>query len=200
MPNFQTVPDKSAGDVFSESMWDLLKDNMNTAIPVLLASSTLSGSQASIDMTSVPADWGHLLLVAYLRGDTATGTIAVNLRLNGDSGSNYDYQSLAGSGATASAAEAFGQAQARVGSCPAASATASVFGALVIDIPFYSQADNNKAFTSQSCNKSGTSTGNLGIEAYGGAWRSSALVSQVTILPGSGNFVSGSRVSLYGMP
>lgn len=198
---FTTVPDKAAGDVFTEAMWDTyIKDNFNTGVPVLLADSTLVASAASIDLTGIAPDWAHLMIVAYLRGDAAAVVSALNIRFNGDTGANYDYQSIGASAAATSGAEAFATSSCRVGSIPAATAPASVFGAFTADIPSYSQATNNKAAHTSSAVKAGTTTTLLGVEAYLAAWRSSAAITSVTLLPGSGNFVSGSRVTLYGMP
>lgn len=198
---FTTVPDKASGDVFTEAMWDTyIKDNLNTGIPVLLASSTLGASAASIDLTGIPQDWAHLNLIAYLRGDTAANTIALRLRFNADTGSNYDRQHMLAYATTVESAEAFGETSAFVGDAPAATATANVFSALTIDIPYYSQATNNKSATTSWADKYGVTTEDLVVGSAAIFWRSVAAITQVTLFPASGNFVSGSRVSLYGMP
>lgn len=198
---FTSVPDKASGDVFSESMWDTyIKDNLNTGIPVLLAEETLSGTQASIDFASIAQDWSHLSLVGYLRGDTAATSASVAIRFNGDSGSNYDRQYLAGSGATATAVETFGASSAQIGECAAASASANLFSGLVIDIPHYAQPDNNKSAVSAWALKVSTSTGGMAAGRIAAFWRSSAAITQVTIFPTAGSFITGSRLSLYGMP
>lgn len=196
-----SVPDKASGDVFTEANWDThIRDNLNTGVPVMLADSTLGASAASIDFTSINQTFTHLMLVCYLRSDTVATTQNANVRFNADTGSNYDYQSLNGSAATAAAAETFAGSTIFAGTIPAASATANVFGGIVIEIPYYSQSTNNKALIATSALKSGTTTGTLGIRTNAGFWRSSAAITQVTILPSLNNFAAGSRITLYGMP
>ncbi len=198
---FTTVPDKAAGDVFTEAMWDTyIKDNFNTGIPVVLGNTTLGANAASIDFTGIPPDWAHLLVVAYLRGDVGAVATPINVRFNSDTGNNYDRQYDLGTGSTASAGESFAQTWAQVGNCAGGNAGANLFGALTLDIPFYSQASNNKVISSSWAGKWGTSSGNMESGMMSAFWRSSAAITTVSLMPTSGNFVSGSRVTLYGMP
>ena len=197
---FQTVPDKATGDVFTEAMWDLLKDNINGAIPVVLADSTLSVAAASIDFTGIAQDWAHLHLIGYLRGSTAATATQVYMRINGDAGSNYDFQQLYGQASTAAAGETFAADKAQVGACAAASAGANLFSPFTADIPFYAGGDNNKTISSAFSYKTGTSSGNLQVSSMGAFWRSNAAITSISLFPSAGNFTAGSRVTLYGMP
>ena len=164
-----------------------------------LYDSTLGVASASVDITGIVADYAHLRLVAYLRGDTAATGIVVNARFNNDSGANYDGQSLSGTGSSTTAGESFGQTSVRVGRCAAASAGANLFGIIVVDIPHYAGSANNKIALSHCADKTGTATGNLFVEHNSAAWRSSATITRITLLPSAGNFAAGSRVTLYGM-
>jgi hypothetical protein len=198
---FSVVPDKSSGDIFTEAMWDTyIKDNFNTGVPVLLANSTLSGSSATISFSGISQNWAHLRMVMYLRGDTAAASTNVNLQFNGDTGSNYDNQYIRGSAAATSAVEAFAQTAALVGSMPCASAGANLFSAVTADIPFYSQSTNNKTMSSQWARKTGTSSGSLELISVASFWRSSSAITQIVLFGSAGNFDTGSRVTLYGMP
>lgn len=196
-----SVPDKATGDVFTEAMWDtFVRDNLNTGVPVVLANSTLVASAASISFTGINQTFAHLMVVAYLRGDTAAASTTLNLRFNGDAGANYDNQLAFGSAATVGAIETFAATQLRSGTIPANTAGANLFGAQHITIPHYAQASNNKAVSAQSAHKTGTASGNMGVEAHAGFWRSNSAITQVALLPAAGNFVAGSRVTLYGVP
>lgn len=168
-------------------------------LPVLIASSTLGGSAANIDFTSIPSIYSSLMLVCWLRTDFAGAALNCHVRLNNDSAANYDYQVLAGSAATASASESFGQTMAFIGPAPGATAGASLFSAHVVHFPHYAGTTNNKAQSAISGTKTGTSTGNITVAEISSFWRSNTAVSRVTILPTSGNLVAGSRASLYGM-
>jgi hypothetical protein len=199
---FTAVPDKSDGDVFTEAMWDTyIRDNFNTGVPVLLSDTVLAAAAASIDVTSIPDDWNHLLLITYLRSDTAASFTQTEMRFNNDSGStSYDSQNISGSGSTASAAEELSQSFIPCTAMPAASAGSNLFGSHIITIPNYAQADNDKAAHILAALKYGTSTGNLFVQSRAVFWRSTAAINRITILPAAGNLVIGSRLTIYGMP
>jgi hypothetical protein len=169
-------------------------------LPVRIADVTLSASAANIDFQSIPSQFAHLIVECYLRGDTAATSVSVVLRFNNDTAANYDFQLLTGVGATAGAAEVFADVGIRVGTAPANTAGANLFNALTIEAPHYANSANNKATSSAYGYKVGTATSNILVGASAGFWRSSAAITRVTVFPSAGNFVSGSRVTLYGLP
>lgn len=164
---------------------------------VMLADTTLSGTAATIDLTSIPAHWSHLKLVFCGRGDTGTAP-AVVLRFNADTGTNYDSQLLAGQAAAASATEAFGGTTTQIGNIPGVSDVASAAGMCVVDIPGYAGTVFHKTMCSHNTYKTATSSGGVVIAERAGHWRSTAAINQITLLIGAGLFVVGTRVSLYG--
>jgi hypothetical protein len=139
------------------------------------------------------------MFVCYLRSDVATTAVAVSIRINNDSGANYDYQFVVGQGAVATSGETFAATSARIATIPGNNAGANLFHASTITIPHYANSANNKSATAESGLKYGTATTNMGIEAWAAFWRSSAAITRVTVLPSSGNLRSGSRVTLYGL-
>lgn len=164
-----------------------------------LFDSTLGGSAANVDMTSIVGTYAHLLLVVYARGDAAATSAALNMRLNNDSAANYDFQQSQAAGTFATTGETFAATQASIGNMPANTAGANLFSAQCVFIPHYAGSANNKIYVGVSSIKTGTSTGNVILNLPGGFWRSTAAITRITLLPGSGNFVAGTRVSLYGM-
>lgn len=164
-----------------------------------ISDTTLGGSAANVDVTSISATYAHLMVVVYARGDTAAGAIALSMRYNGDSAANYDYQFVRGTAATASAAETFAATAMSVGSIPANTAGANLFSSTIIFIPNYAGAANNKSAVSIVSHKSGTATTNLEVDIFGCHWRSNAAINRITLLPGAGNFVAGTRVTIYAM-
>lgn len=160
---------------------------------------TLGGSAASIDVTSISGTYAHLLMTIYARGDTAATLTQMLIRFNGDSGANYDYQALEGSAATASAGEAFGQAQIAVGVIPANTAAANLFGGIQVFVPHYAGSTNNKSAVAIITNKIGVATTNIRTTAVGGFWRSNAAINRVTFLPAAGNLVAGTRVTIHAL-
>lgn len=161
--------------------------------------STLGGSAANVDITSIVGTYAHLMLVVYARGDTAASSTTSVLRFNNDSAANYDWQGIRGTGATTVASENFAQTSIAISTgMPANTAGANLFGVSVVFIPNYAGA-NNKAAMTLEASKIGVSTGNMFTDFFGGFWRSNAAITRITLLPGAGNYVAGTRVSLYAM-
>lgn len=164
-----------------------------------ISDTTLGGSAANVDVSSIVSTYAHLLVVVYARGDTAATSTPVNLRFNGDAGANYDSQELQASGASVSPAEAFAQTVMLAGHAPANTAPANLFCAMVAFIPHYAGSANNKLALAISSIRVGTTTGLMANTLNGAFWRSTAAINRVTIQPGAGNFVAGTRVTIYGM-
>lgn len=150
-------------------------------------------------MTGILGTYAHLLITTYLRSDTALGSTTFQVRFNGDSGANYDTQSLVGNAASATAAESFGQVWLQAGVIPAATAGANLFCGGQIFIPNYAGSANNKQVIAIDANKVGTSTTNLAAHIFGSSWRSNAAINRITFLPGAGNFAAGSRITIHAM-
>lgn len=198
---FTTVPDKATGDVFTEAMWDtFIKDNFNTGVPVLLGSVLLGATTASLNLSSIPQTHGSLMLVWCARGDVAAVNTFCAVRFNGDSGANYDRQFQSVSNNAGGAGENFAQTSVNVGNIPGASATANLFNGGWMSIPNYTSAIANKIFTCVLMEKTANAAGGVDVVESLGAWRSNAAITQITLLPGSGNFIAGSRFSVYGTP
>jgi hypothetical protein len=162
--------------------------------------SLLAAPAASFDVTGISAAFTHLMLVGYLRGDTASITDSAIARLNNDSAASYDSERLQGSVTTASAVEGIGGTSVTLGVIPAANATAGYFGAVFGILPAYTNATGDKPVLAPFWSGIANTTTNQFVGVGGGKWRTTATpVSRLTILPGSGQFVTGSRFSLYGI-
>jgi hypothetical protein len=159
--------------------------------------STLGSAQASFDLSSIPSSYGALIIALYARGDTAASATGVNLRFNNDSAANYDFQTVAGSAATASSGETFASTSASIGNMPAATAVGNLFSDVDVVIPHYAGSTNNKVLFSMTARKTSTTTGTMQVSDISAFWRSNAAINRVTILPAAGNFVAGSRCTIY---
>lgn len=198
--SFTEVPTRVGGYALEEADWDLVKDNFNTGTWVQLANSTLVSPSSSIDFQSIPGTFAHLMLLAFLRTNTAGGGAEeVGVRFNNDSGSNYDRQAVYGVAAAGSADEDFGVTSPGMFSCPDSTAAATLFGAARIVIPHYANSANHKAMLCRGGRKAGTTSSQMQTTAAAGFWRSTAAITRVTLIGRSGgSFVGGSRVTLYG--
>lgn len=165
---------------------------------VMLADSVLDSPAATFDLTSIPAHWSHLKLVAYLRGDSASVAVPVYVRFNNDASAIYDRQALVANAATVTGSESISNTSAQIGNMPDSSGLADSFGVLELTIPYYAGTTDLKSASSIGGHKRDNSTGNVYVEQYSVHWRSAAAINRITLLPSSGNFDTGSRVSLYG--
>lgn len=161
--------------------------------------STVTGSvAASVNITGLPTTYANLVVEVYARGDTAAPTANFRLRMNGDSGGNYDslYSEVRES-ATTFSVEVIGGTSMNLGAFPANSAPANSFGAAVIRIPNYGNTANHKSATGHNVSRVATGTPAVWIDLTGGLWRSTAAINQLTLTPSAGNFAIGTRVMVY---
>ena len=156
-----------------------------------------SGGSSSIDFTSIPSTFQHLQIRGIVRSNLSATAAGFIMRFNSDSGSNYATHNLLGDGAST-------QANAYTSNtyiypsdyAPAASATASIFGTMVIDILDY--ANTNKYKTSR--NLFGTDlngSGHVGIVS--GVWMNTNAITSVSLKFTTSNAVQYSHFALYGI-
>lgn len=165
----------------------------------LISDTTLAVDTASVTFSSISGSYKHLMLIVDAR---ETGAVTVDnllLRFNGDTGANYDYQRIRAVGSTLSGAEFFGLTSAVVGWITGSSGTANFSGISDILIPNYASTVFQKTAISRTFTRHSTATLGMSILTIGAAWRSTAAVTQIDLLPSSGNFLTGSRFSLYGI-
>jgi hypothetical protein len=154
----------------------------------------LGADTATFDFTSV-AGYTHLELKVSGRMSGAVADDAVTIRFNGDTGANYDWQYDGGFTSTQTTGGTSADTSVRVGEMPGASATAGFVGAITILILDYTSTTLFKAVT---CHGFRISTTRLSF-SNGGQWRSTSAVTRVTLTPGTGSFLAGSRATLYGL-
>ena len=157
-----------------------------------------SPTGTSCDFTSIPSYYFSLLVVGYSRSTNAT-TEPLRMRFNGDTATNYGYQQLQVTNTTETSTQGTTLSFARCGLTPAVSADSGVFGVWVVEIPFYSNSANYKTFMSHGGYGTGDTATTQVLTRHAGIWLSTAAINQVTIICESGNYVSGSRVMLYGI-
>lgn len=157
-----------------------------------------SGGAASITFSSIPATYTHLQIRAFARTNRSAVADYALVRFNSDTTSaNYRSHYLDGDGTTAASYD-FGNASGvlfqRFG---AANASASIFGAGILDLLDYQNANKYKTIR----NLGGTDTNGGGtIDLGSGVWLSTSAVTSITIAPGGGTlFNEYSSFALYGI-
>ena len=168
----------------------------------LIADTTVSGAAAAnIDFASIAGTYKHLRVVGQARGDTAANNVLVKLRMNADSTAahyQWDIAEFYG-GSTGNGSENGSDTAMSIGHACANTSPANTPGVFAIDIPNYASTVFNKVITGTYGYASGGGAGgNLTGTAFG-IWVSTAAITELTFLPAAGNFIIGSRISLYGI-
>ena len=166
----------------------------------LISTTILGSSAASVTFSSLgdySSTYKHLQIRFSARSDrSGTNNDNLSLRLNGDSGSNYAFHSLAGDGGSAFTARGTSATRVDFGQMIAgATTTAQSFGSGFIDI-LDVYATKNKTVRGLA----GLNGSNSWIFLTGGVWINTGSVTSLTFGSVSGsNLISGSRFSLYGI-
>lgn len=165
----------------------------------LLETVELSSSASYVEITGLDSytDYKHLQLRYTARSDRS-GFTQDNLNgyFNSDfSTSNYASHLLYGTGSSVLSG-GYAPAAMQVDALPAASETANVFAAGVMDILDFSNTSKNTTMRNLS-GKAGSSVPRIFL--WSGLWNSTSAVTSIWLQPFGGNIIAGSRFSLYGV-
>jgi hypothetical protein len=163
-----------------------------------IATTTLGAASALISFVGLDQSYTDLIIVATGRGDAALGNVDVRMQINGDTGANYDFESGNVNNTALSAAASVAQTSATVGYFPAASAPANVANSVEISVPNYAGTTFQKDFRGNAALKTSTAVAGMWVINTSGAWRNTAAVNRIDLFPSSGNFVAGTKVTVYG--
>jgi hypothetical protein len=167
-----------------------------------IATTTLANASGSVSFTSIPADYKHLQIRGWVKY-TATGNdrSAVHVRFNSDSGSNYNFGTLYGTGTNIFSDQAINQSITRLASVAAPSSFSSynnIFGIFVADILDYANTNKYKTIMGTGgFDSNGAALGNTALQS--GGWLSTSAITSMAITPDSGNWSVGSQFTLYGV-
>lgn len=148
---------------------------------------------------TIPGGYTGIYIELHGRSDDAGAVATLTLRINGDSGANYDSQAMAYQASGAIGGESLGATSLPVGYMPTAAAAAGIAASLVMDLPFYAGTTFQKTVQSRNAGKYGTSTTNFINHTMMGAWRNTAAITSVVITLSAGNWVAGSAGVMYGL-
>lgn len=169
------------------------------ANPAIVLIEEQSPSGVGVVTFSSLGSYTHLKIFYDARGDQSATSSLMNLQFNGDTGSNYDAQRSSfntGSGLTEQIAATSGI----IGAVTAATGAANYSTSGEITIPNYRNTTFYKSAMSQIAGPlTVTTTGNLFSRIHSVWWRSTAAVASITLTLASGNYVAGTKFSLYGV-
>jgi len=164
--------------------------NLSTNNYISIATATVDSSGASnITFSSIPQTYTHL----QIRG-SFTGSGVPIPQFNGDTGNNYAFHGLRGTGSAASAYAVTSAPNLQLGTASQAGSTYPF--SFIFDILDYTNV--NKYKTTRSLGGS-DQNGSGGIDFSSGLWLNTAAITSITIPIGSGTANQYSQFALYGV-
>lgn len=166
----------------------------------------LTGTTASVTLSSIPSTYTDLKLVMSVRGNHTTYA-ALGALYNG-SGSGQVGRNLAASGSSVYSAQdqnntfsVGGITYARMTGfyIPTTVQTANAFGIVEWYIPNYAGSTTKSSFLELFCESNSTSVSVAAVEAAAIRWSGTDPITSLTLVPSSGSFVAGSSFTLYGI-
>lgn len=166
---------------------------MPTETYELISQTTLAASATDITFGSIPQTYRDLVLIAnWQNSGTASAT---RLRVNGDSGSNYNGVWVAGNGSvvSGSGSSESNQTSARVGGALVGPAN-TFSNVLVFNFLDYSATDKHKTILSRYGSAS------TEVQATASRWASTSAITSIFLFDvSSQTFAAGSTFALYGI-
>ena len=147
-----------------------------------------SGGSSTITFSSIPSTYQHLQIRALMLTTSASNLIT---RANGDTGTNYSYHELTGSGSAAASGGSASTAS------PYSGYTSTQPGIMVQDFLDYANTNKYKTFRTLS---GSDANGSGFILMRSALWQNTSAITQLTItVSGGANFNQYSSFALYGI-
>jgi hypothetical protein len=158
-----------------------------------IATTTLGSTASSIVFSGIAASWTDLRLVLNHLG-TGAMTWWV-LRLNGESGTDYAYTRLFGTGASVIAQASINDSSITVGGYNA-DATTTIPAFSQVDIFGYTNTSFNKGIL---INYNSDNNGSGNVMSYAALIRTSSAIISVSAIAQNYSFAAGTTATLYGI-
>lgn len=165
----------------------------------LISTTILGSSTASVTFSTIDQTYKHLQIRMAARSDVASRTDSTIIRWNADTSSTRYSHYLYGDGSLVYSGNTPSTAYIWKNLTGATNSTTGNFGASVVDILDYTNTSKNKTYRALG-GLHHPDAGNSYIALTSGFLISTTTISSLTLLTNSGgNFVAGSRFSLYGI-
>jgi hypothetical protein len=156
-----------------------------------LANTTLGSAAASVTFSSISGLYRDLILV--VTGKTSVGYDVVQVRLNADSGANYQTVYMINNGATPYSGTATSQTKMQFGILGGTSTTVAMqWTTHFLD---YSATDKHKTAIARL----NTPTDSSMVDLSTNRWASTSAITSVQVIAGSGTWSAGATFALYGV-
>ena len=158
------------------------------------ASVTISSSGSSVAWT----EFQDLVLVAAMRNTGNGNSFGNTTTFNSDTGGNYYWQTMAGTGSAIAASKADGQSSFNLGTMPGADMTGNFWGATVAYIFGATNTNQLKMIYVYDGNQTGSGSEDNNVAITMNRYRSASALTTFTMNP-TNNFKAGSTFHLYGI-
>lgn len=163
---------------------------------MLIASTTLSSSAATIDFNSIPGTYTDLLVKLSGRSSTGFNAADTYIQFNGSTTSYSGRYLMKDSSDSVPVTSTSATNKLLLGFVPATQAVANAFGSMDIYIPNYTTSASKAVHVESN-------TANNGVIQWlyfaHGLWANSSAITQITLSDASGTFASGTTAYLYGI-
>ena len=157
-----------------------------------------SGGVASVTFAGIPSGYKHLQIRGIARTNRASSTSDSGaFRFNGDTATNYTYHAVIGNGSSAITSAADTYDRGLIDRFAASTATASVFGTVVMDILDY---QNTSKFKTVRMLGGYDNNGDGQAVLSSGLWRSTSAITSILLYPNVGtSWDQYSQFALFGV-
>lgn len=167
--------------------------------PAMVLITTTMPSGTNTFTWSSLGSYTHLKVIYSAVCDAGATSALLNMQFNGDVGSNYDRQFVNAVSTTVTANEVLAGTSTSFGVASGGTAAAGDVGVGEVTIADYRNTTFNKSGVAVFQYKTSNASGNFNVRQNAISWRSNAAITSITVSVASGNFVAGSKFSLYGI-
>jgi hypothetical protein len=161
---------------------------------IYIAKETLSSTAASITFSNIAQNYKHLCVKISARQGVEN---AYGIRLNGDTGNNYNYQLLGSDGSNVTHSNSTGTSEIIARGINPSNSTASIFGNTEFYIFNYADTSYQKTVSVEGVNETNA------VEIYqsmgGGNISGTSAITSITVRARDGNLQVYSTFYLYGL-
>jgi hypothetical protein len=159
-----------------------------------------SGGSASITFSSIPSTYTHLQVRGILQSARATfSRDEYKITINSDTGSNYDWHNIYGSGTSITGGNEINRAYILGQDVVGANGW---WGATVVDFLDYTNTNKNKTvriLAALDTNGAAVSGLNGAMTFSSGLWRNTSAITSITFTATNGNWNQYTQLALYGI-
>ena len=162
-----------------------------------ISTETLASTASIVNIGGITSAYTDFVLSCFVRSTAALGTTDLLLRFNVNAGNAYDGGYMTGNGSAATAARYTNSSYAApMGIMAAGNLAAGIFSSALITAPGYSNTTTYKnAHCLSGSDYNGGGNTMLAVNTYG----YTVAITNIQLLPASGNFAVGSSFTLYGI-